>query len=203
MDAPRTRAPRSGAERLAEPMRSRWSPSVYDATHLLEREEVELLLTAAQWAPSAGNRQPWRYGVAPRGSVAHKQIVPALSRGNSGWAPRASLLLVAVAEVGDGDPTYPLFGLGQATAHLTLQAHAMGLHAHQFAGFDREAVAEVFGVPATHRVVAGIAVGRHAAGSDSVGRAEVDPRDAEREHRPRARKTLEEISFGEAWDTGW
>jgi len=35
-----------------------------------------------------------------------------------------------------------LHDAGQAAAHLTFQARAMGLHAHQFAGFDHDALAE-------------------------------------------------------------
>jgi len=34
------RAPQPTAEVLDEPMRSRWSPSVFDADHTLSREEV-------------------------------------------------------------------------------------------------------------------------------------------------------------------
>src|SRR3990170_6187301 len=59
------RAPQAGAEDLAEPLRSRWSPSVYDDAHTLERAEIDQLLAAAQWAPSAGNSQPWPFFVCP------------------------------------------------------------------------------------------------------------------------------------------
>lgn len=187
-------APQPGAEKLAEPMRSRWSVSVFDATHELSGDEIDLLLTAAQWAPSSGNMQPWRFAVLPRGRAGHEKLLPTLSRGNSGWVPRASAVFLTVAELGDdGDATVPVYVTGQAAAHLTLQAHAMGLHAHQFVGFDHDAAAAAFGVPETHRLVAGIAVGRH--GDPS----EVPERDAEREQRPRTRKPLEEITFGASW----
>lgn len=61
-------APRPGAEGLSEPMRSRWSTSVYDDQHTLTRDEIDRLLHAAQWAPSAGNSQPWVFFVCERGS---------------------------------------------------------------------------------------------------------------------------------------
>ena len=67
----------------------------------------------------------------------------------------------------------------------------MGLHAHQFAGFDHDALAEALGVPATHRVLTGIAVG---VPGDP---AEVDERTAARDRRDRARRPLEEWAFGE------
>lgn len=187
---------------ITEPLRSRWSPSVFDATHELTDQQVTRLLEAAQWAPSAGNRQPWHYLVATRGSAAHHALVPHLSRGNSGWVPRASVVFVAVAVLGEeGEESeaspYPFHDLGQASAHLTLQARAMGLDAHQFAGFDHDAVGEALGVPAHAQVVAGIAVGVRG------NPAEVSERDAEREHRVRSRRPLAETAYGDSWGTPW
>lgn len=187
---------------IAEPLRSRWSPSVFDAAHELTDQQVTRLLQAAQWAPSSGNRQPWRYVVATRGSAAHRVLVPHLSRGNSGWVPRASAVFVSIAvtaEEGEepGDPTYPLHDLGLASAHLVLQARAMGLHAHQFGGMDRDAVARDLGVPPVAIVVAGIAVGVR--GDPD----EVSERDAAREHRVRSRRPLAETAYGDRWGSPW
>ncbi len=195
-DPDRPQAPRPGADLLAEPMRSRWSPSVYDDRHRLSERELETLLRAAQWAPSAGNSQPWVFFVCVRGSANHARLVATLSRGNSGWVPRASLVLLAAAHVLTGaEPDapaysdYALHDVGQAAAHLTLQARAMGLHTHQFAGFDHDALAESLGVPPTHRLLTGIAVG---APGDP---AEVDERTAARDHRDRTRRPLGEWAF--------
>ncbi len=183
-----------GAEGLAEPLRSRWSPSVFDDTHVLATAEVETLLAAARWAPSAGNSQPWRFVVAPRGSAAHSAFVPHLSRGNAGWVPRASLLLVAGCEVVDvKDADTARYDLGQAAAHVTLQARAMGLHAHQLGGFDTQGAAVALGVPDHVQLLATIAIG---ARGDA---ATVPERDREREQRERTRRPLGEI----AYDVGW
>ncbi|MEZ0577590.1 nitroreductase family protein [Nocardioides sp. MH1] len=200
-------APMPGAARLAEPLRSRWSPSVFDAAHRLPADDITTLLHAAQWAPSQGNLQPWRYVVCERGGVAHAVLVPHLSRGNSGWVPRASLVLLALTQVADDphrapdakpvDPAVNLYCTGQATAHLTLQAHAMGLYAHQFQGFDKEAVADGLGCPAHWQLVAGIAVGVRG------DPAEVSERDQERDRRVRSRKDLAEIAYGDAWGAPW
>lgn len=187
---------------IAEPMQSRWSPSVFDATHELTGAEITRLLEAAQWAPSSGNRQPWRYVVAPRGSAAHQVLVPHLSRGNSGWVPRASVVFLSVVVLGsDGDELkdvlIPTHDVGQASAHLTLQARAMGLDAHQFGGFDHGPVAEGLGLPADTRLVAGIAVGVRG------NPAEVSERDAEREHRVRSRRPLAETAYDVRWGEPW
>ena len=107
--------------------------------------------------------------------------------------PRASVVFVTAAHVRSGDEAdapafsdYALYDVGQAAAHLTLQATAMGLHAHQFAGFDHDALAAALGVPATHQLLTGIAVG---VPGDP---AEVDERTAARDHRDRVRKPFEE-----------
>jgi nitroreductase len=206
-------APMPGAEALAEPLRSRWSPSVFDAEHRLSVAEITNLLHAAQWAPSHGNLQLWRYLVCERGDTAHRAMVPHLTRGNSGWVPRASVVLLAATQVAEApdrkedgsrqarppevDPALNIYCLGQATAHLTLQAQAMGLWTHQFQGIDKDGVSDAFGLPPYWRVVAGVAVGVRG------DPAEVSERDRQREERVRARKPLTEIAYGDAWGVPW
>jgi nitroreductase len=193
-----------GAERLAEPLRSRWSPSVFDPDHEIGEEEIRTLLEAARWAPSWGNTQPWRLGVARRGDAAHRALVAHLSRGNATWVPRASVVLLAGTQVaqdedgnGPDEPTYSLYDLGQAAAHVTLQARAMGLHAHQFAGFDHDAVAAAVGLPAYVRIVSGIAIG--VPGDPALA----EERDRSKQDRPRVRRPLDEIAYGEHWGRSW
>ncbi|MFD4326054.1 nitroreductase family protein [Nocardioides sp. NPDC058538] len=198
------RAPQAGAEELTEHLRDRWSVSVFDPAHELVDAEIRLLLEAARWAPSAGNSQPWSFLVLPRGSAGHATFVSHLSRGNSGWVPRASAVFVAISQVGVGPDgngpkwsDYSHYDLGQAAAHLTVQAASLGLSSHQFAGFDHDAVAAAFGVPDWWKVMTGIAVGLHG------DPAQVDPRDAEREERERVRRPLGEIAFADKWGTPW
>ncbi|HVK29811.1 MAG TPA: nitroreductase family protein [Nocardioides sp.] len=187
---------------IAEPMQSRWSPSVFDDAHRLTDVEITRLLEAAQWAPSSGNRQPWRLVVATRGSAAHEVLVPHLSRGNSGWVPRASVVFLSAVVLGaDGDELkdvlIPAHDVGQAAAHLTLQAEAMGLKAHQFGGFDHAAVAAGLGLPDDARLIAGIAVGVRG------NPADVPERDAERDHRVRDRRPLTETAYDDRWGHAW
>ena len=192
------------AESLAEPMRSRWSPSIFDAEHRLPPDQIETLLHAAQWSPSYGNTQPWAFVVAERGSASHQVLTRHLSRGNAGWVPRASVVFVTATQVA-ADATgnelkgafYACYDLGQAAAHLTLQARSMDLHAHQFGGFDRDAVAAELGVPAWFRVMSGIAVGVRG------NPEEVPERDREREQRERRRRPLAQLAHGPAWGEPW
>jgi nitroreductase len=198
------RPPEGTQALLAEPMRSRWSPSVFDDTHVLERDQLRLLLYAARWAPSCGNAQPAAFVVCERGSESHGVLVRHLSRGNSRWVPRASAVLVVAAQLapdehGEGGykPFFAEYDTGQAAAHLTLQARAMGLHAHQFGGFDKEAVADELGIPAHHKVIAGIAIGVRGNPDD------VSEKDRDREHRPRRRRPLAARVHGPRWGVPW
>ena len=198
------RAPEGSQALLAEPMRSRWSPSVFDDGHVLTADELRLLLLAGQWAPSCGNAQPAAFVVAERGSASHEVLTRHLSRGNSGWVPRASAVLIVGAQLApdqDGEggykPFHAEYDAGQAAAHVTLQARAMGLHAHQFAGFDRAAVAAELGVPAHYKLMAGIAVG--VPGS----LAGVSERDRDRERRVRRRRPTAAVAHGARWGVPW
>lgn len=198
------------AEVLAEPLRSRWSPSFFDEHETLARDEVAALLQAGRWSPSRGNSQPWFFLVAERGTETRAVVDATLTRGNA-WVRRAALVLVAAAQVGPDpdapgerpsdikppkDPSGAYYDTGQAAAHVTLQARAMGLEAHQFAGFDQAAVADGLGVPGHVRVLPGIAVG-HRGDLSAIPDSE-----REREARPRERKPLEELAL-RRWGVGW
>lgn len=129
--------------------------------------EVAVLLEAAQWAPSAGNSQPWMFSTALRGHPEHERLVVCLAGSSRPWAAEASLLVVNVCHlhVEGTDWEYSEFGqydLGQAVAHLTVQAHSMGLACRQFAAFDRTAVTELLQIPDHWRVMTMTAIGRAA-----------------------------------------
>ena len=158
---------------------ARWSPTTFDASYELAASEIEALLEAARWAPSAGNSQPWAFIVGQRGDATHARLVRYLARSSGAWAPAASLLVANLAHryVEDTDWDYSefsLYDLGQAVAHLTVQAQALGLHVRQFRAFDRAGLAAEFAVPDHHWEVATMAaVGRAAAAS--AGQAALEP----------------------------
>lgn len=187
--------------RLADVLQERWSPRAFDPSHELPTDQLHLLLEAARWAPSSGNSQPWSFIVGLRGSATFDAVVEHLSRGNTAWAPNASALIVAIAQLESGPDHelpwagYSQYDLGQAAAHLSVQAHALGLHAHQFAGFDHDAVAAHFGVPAHWKVTTGIAVGQ----LGDPGSLEEGAR--AKELAPRTRRPLGEFVFTGAWGT--
>lgn len=127
--------------------------------------EVESLLEAARWAPSAGNSQPWAFILSRRGEPEHDRMVRHLAKSSAAWAPAAGLLVGNLSHrfVEDTDWEYSEFSvydLGQAVAHMSFQAQSLGLHVRQFRAFDRAALAVEFGVPQHWEVTTVSAIGR-------------------------------------------
>jgi nitroreductase len=149
----------------------RWSPARFDPEHEVSEAELASLLEAARWAPSAGNSQPWSFLAGRRGDPVHARLVRHLAGSSARWAPDAGLLVANLCHryVEDTDWDYSefaLYDLGQAVAHMTVQAQAVGLSAE-------------FGVPAHWEVTTMTAFGRapRVAGTD------------------RDRRSLDEISW--------
>jgi nitroreductase len=169
----------------------RSSPSRFDATHRASDREIEQILEAARWAPSAGNSQPWAFIVGSRGADIHTRMMKHLAGSSRPWAGDASLLIANLAHRYVEETTweyseFSLYDLGQAVAHMTLQAQALGLSARQFRAFDRDALAAEFGVPAHWELTTMTAIGRAAT---DVPASVSDPATA----APRQRRALEEI----------
>jgi nitroreductase len=143
----------------------RWSPTTFDASDEISEDVVEVLLEAARWAPSAGNSQPWAFLVGRRGDAVHERLVRHLANSTRRWAPDAGVLVANLSHryVEGTDWEYSefaLYDLGQAVAHMTVQALALGLHARQFRAFDREGLAAEFDVPEHWEVTTMTAIGR-------------------------------------------
>ncbi|WP_423920247.1 nitroreductase family protein [Frigoribacterium sp. 2-23] len=168
----------------------RWSPRSYDATATISDDQLAALLEAARWAPSARNSQPRRFIVGRRGTATFDTIHAALLGFNSVWAGNASALVVAVAEIttADGDAIATAeYDLGQSVAHLSVQAHAEGLHTHQMGGVDWDAIVAAFELPANLKPVTVTAVGTVAPATELAEEL------AEREVAPRSRLSLDEL----------
>jgi nitroreductase len=173
----------------------RWSPRGFDRDAVIDDDTLTTILEAARWAPSASNIQPARFIVARRGSVAFDTIHDALAGFNRAWADAASVLIVNVAELSidsERENPWARYDLGQAVAHLTVQAQHEGLHTHQMGGFDPARLAEAFGLRDDQAIVTITALGR-------LGDADSLPADLlERELAPRTRKPLAELILTDA-----
>lgn len=168
---------------------NRWSPRAFDAENAIDEAKLASALEAARWSPSAANCQPWRFIVARRGSALHHGIHASLKGFNQAWAGDAAVLIVAVAETAseDGTPiTHAAYDLGQAVAHLSVQAHHDGLVVHQMSGFVAEQIRELTGLDERFVPMTVVALGE-------LGDAGTLPEPLQqREVAPRVRRPLNE-----------
>lgn len=165
----------------------RWSPRAYDPAVDLAPEQLDALLEAARWAPSASNTQPWRFLAGRRGDRAFDALLAALRPANLEWARDASALVLMAAETADAEGNarpWAVYDTGQAAAHLTAQAQAQGLAVRQMGGFDADALPAL---PERVRPLAVIAVGLPLA----VDRIPADH--AANRLGPRGRRPLDEL----------
>lgn len=182
----------------------RWSPVAFDPDYAPTREETVALLEAARWAPSCYGAQPWRF------VVCHKTLDPdawqraydCLTPGNSGWNRDVPLLLLLCGrlefEHNDKPNRHYAYDSGAAALSLVLQAEALGLRAHQMAGFSPEQARAAFSVPDGYDCLSMIAVGRQR-GLETVADEKLRERDA----GPRRRNPLPENFFAGAWGRGF
>jgi nitroreductase len=175
---------------LLPTLAERWSPRAFDPSAVVDETTLTAALEAARWSPSANNSQPWRFIVARRGTPEFESITENLLGFNQVWAGAASVLIVAIAEVSDADGIerrWATYDLGQAVAHLSIQAHHDGLYAHQMGGFRPDGMREAFGLDQRFVPVSVTALG-------ALGQADALPDQLrERENAPRTRLPLEDV----------
>ena len=177
---------------------SRWSPRAFSDREV-SPADLAKVFEAARWAASSYNEQPWRFLVGTRNSTAYNKIFASLMPFNQLWATSAPVLILGASKTrfshNDSPNRVALFDLGAASSYLTLQAHALGLAAHQMAGFDPDAARKAFEIPDVYIFGSVIALGYQ-------GEPAALPNEQFRsqEVSPRKRKPLKEFVFS-AWDT--
>lgn len=182
---------------IHELLRSRWSPRAY-SHHPVEEEKLWSLFEAARWSPSGGNQQPWAFIVISRfDQDVHEKLVETLSGRNKLWAKDAPVLVLSVARLNSqpagNNNRFAYYDVGQAVAHLSIEASALGLYTHQMAGFDAEGARQLFHLPESFEPMTLTAIG-YAGDVDGL------PDELrERELAPRTRKPLSEFVFHGSW----
>jgi nitroreductase len=175
----------------------RWSPRAFDERPV-EQETLKSLFEAARWAPSSNNEQPWRFIVASKEtSTDYDRLFACLVEGNRKWAFRAPVLILSVASLlfeDDGKPNrHALHDTGMAAENFVLQATALGLQAHQMAGFDTQKARRTCLIPTGFDPVAMIALGYP--GDPAV----LPDYLREREIKPRERQPIVDFVFSIKW----
>lgn len=162
----------------------------------IERNVLDRVLTAATYAPSCSNKQPWRFLVC-LDDVALDKARAALNGGNY-WAKVAPVLVVITTKDEldcrlNDDRNYAQFDTGMATMNLMLQATQEGLYAHPMAGWDPSILREQFGIEPETRVIAMLALG-YPGSTDHLNEKHL-----ESERSERSRKPLDEVVQWNSW----
>lgn len=146
-------------------LQHRFSGRSYDATRAVSPEHVELLMQAAQSAPSSYNMQPWNFIVCDRAmhTEGYQKIFDSLVEFNQGWVKNVPLLVVIVAsKISPHDATinrHAQYDSGAAAFAMMLQATSLGLMVHQMSGFDQDMLRSSFGISDEFELMAVMAVG--------------------------------------------
>ena len=146
----------------------------------VSNEKLEMILEATRLAPSAGNRQPWRF-VLVQSANRKKALAKAAN-------DQLFLGDAAVIVVGVGDPEVSARWYEKDTMialeHMVLAATALGYGTCWIGAFDEDEIKNLLKIPARMRVVALL----------SIGVAAEKP-------ASRPRKEVSEIFFNEEWQS--
>ena len=178
----------------------RWSPRAF-SDQAVSEDHLRTLFTAATWAASSYNEQPWRFVVGRRGDETHGRILRCLTEANQGWAKSAPVLFASFAKrtfSHNGQPNaIAPHDVGAASANLALQATALGLYVHGMAGYDAPALRAALEVPADFDPAACWALGYR-------GDPDALPEHfAKMERAPRQRRGVNEVVFARWGSPAW
>lgn len=130
------------------------------STEPVTDQQLDIILRSGIKAPSARNRQPWKFTVI-NDTAAMKEIISNVVPGNV-------LIVVSGAESETGST--PDFDCGLATESMFLAAHGLGLGARIYSGpiGTVNSKREAFQIPAGYKAVAVLRIGNADKGVDAV-----------------------------------
>ena len=149
----------------------------------VDKDQLERIIEAGRLAPSAKNRQEWRFVVMQKKEVRQRMMEAAFGQDYVGQAP----LIIAVCTTNidyrmpNGQLSYPI-DLAFASCQIVLQAIHEGLGTCCITTFDEQEVRDILTAPFSMRVVLLILIGHH----------DMLP-------EPTPRKTLRQISGRDHW----
>lgn len=141
------------------------------------QDKLQKVLTAAQAAPSASNRQEFKVVIVEDQEI-KERLVHAAS--DQGFLAEAGAVLVCCAT--DTSRRWHAVDVAIAIDHMTLAAVAEGLGTCWIGAFDEGAVKSIVGIPETVKVVMLLTIGV-----------------PNEEGRPRRRKALDELILRDRW----
>ena len=148
---------------VLEAIKERKSIRAYDGKKVSDKD-IERLLEAARWAPSAGNIQPWAFVIVKDMEIKQKLSDAAL---NQTLIKKASVAFVVCADLDRsrsgygirGTELYSIQDTAAATENILLAAQELGLATCWIGAFHDREVAEAIKAPKHIKPVAIVPVG--------------------------------------------
>ena len=144
---------------VMEAIKKRYSVRSYQ-DHVVETEKLESILEAARLAPSANNKQEWRFIVVQDKNIRQRLMQAAKDQVFVGQAP----VVIACCAKTDrhvmtcGQQCYPI-DVAIAIEHMALKATEERLGTCWIGAFYEDRVKEILGIPQEIRVVQLLALG--------------------------------------------
>ncbi len=118
-------------------------------------QSIKKLVEACRWAPSGGNRQPWRLILIRDPKII--KLVKAFAPGLIGTLP--PLMIAVCAHATDESNKITIMDVAMATENMLLTATALGLGACLIGSFNEAAVREILEIPSEVRLMLLMTVG--------------------------------------------
>ncbi|MCO8121948.1 nitroreductase family protein [Stieleria sp. TO1_6] len=185
---------------LIDSVQQRWSPYRFDSRGV-EPEKLASCFEAASWAASSFNEQPWRFMIAMRDDQAEfDRALGCLMEANQAWARHAGAIILTAFRTkfsrNENPNRVALHDLGQAAAHLALQATTLGLQVHQMAGVNLSQIRTEYQLPDEFEPATAIAIGYPQTAKPET---ESEKELAARESSARKRRPLSDLVFHGQW----
>ena len=162
----------------------------------IPEEVLDRIMTAATYAPSCFNNQPWRFLVVNREK--ELEIVKNNLSGGNYWAKKAPVIVLVFTRPDldcrlSDNRDYAFFSTGLAVESLVLQATKEGLIAHPIAGYKPLPLKEVFGVDSDMILITLVIIGYPG------DEAHLSDKHRELEHSARDRKPEDQVIMYNRW----
>ena len=145
-------------------------------------KDLKKILKAAQSAPSAGNKQPWKF-IIIRDKVTKEKIAKVARK--QLWIAEAGLVIAALAMDKKDPSIYEKWAekdVMTAVEHMVLSAWELGYGTCWIGAFEQTSVKEILAIPEEMTVISLLPIGI-----------------PDQKPEPRGRKTFDEIFFDEKY----
>lgn len=165
--------------KVFEAIKKRRSIRRFDPNKKVTEEQVEKLLEAARWAPSAGNLQSWFFVVVRDQKVKEQLVKAALGQDFIAEAP---IVIVSCADLeksssrygNRGTALYAIQDVTIATQNLWLVATEMELGGVWVGALDEDKVSQILDLPSHLRPIAILPIGYPAESSSPPPRRPIE-----------------------------